>query len=104
MFSTQDQFVKKQVSIRNMAGSGKFQMGSPSEVHTITYLEAGTNHGATPIVFLHGWAIAAKPYREILDLLSQRHRVIMPDLPGFGDSRDCGLLESNDRYAINPAT
>lgn len=91
--------MKKQVSIGDAAGSAKFQMGSPSEVHTIAYLEAGTDHGATPIVFLHGWAIAAKPYREILDLLSQRYRVIMPDLPGFGDSRDCGLIESYDRYA-----
>lgn len=84
MIKAQDQFVKKQVKVGG---------------DEIAYLEAGMGFDSTPIVFLHGWAIAAKPYREILHLLSQRHRVIMPDLPGFGDSRDCGLVDSYDRYA-----
>ncbi|PPS42722.1 alpha/beta fold hydrolase [Chroococcidiopsis sp. TS-821] len=47
------------------------------------YLEGGDSNSET-ILFLHGWTIAAEPYQTTLQLLSQKYRVIAPDLPGFG--------------------
>jgi abhydrolase domain-containing protein 6 len=49
-----------------------------------TYLDGGDAVNSTPILFLHGWTTSTAPYRESLNLLSQHHRVIAPDLPGFG--------------------
>jgi pimeloyl-ACP methyl ester carboxylesterase len=66
---------------------------------TLKYLEAGTASATAPIVLLHGWGISAEPYREIVSQLAQRHRIIAPDLPGFADSREFGLIDSYDRYA-----
>lgn len=65
----------------------------------MSYLVSGTASDSVPLLFLHGWGIAAKPYREIIELLSQHHQVIVPDLPGFADSREFGVIESYDRYA-----
>lgn len=84
MFNVQDRAVEKQVNL------GKC---------SIAYLQGGTSSDSVPVLFLHGWGIAAKPYGEIFDLLTQHHQVIMPDLPGFAGSRDCGLVPSYDRYA-----
>jgi len=51
------------------------------------YWEGGEAHTSTPILFLHGWTISTAPYHECLSLLSQRYRVIAPDLPGFGQCK-----------------
>ena len=107
MFSSQERFVENQINVGDFIGAEQDfkEIGSANPQYSqtkgqqIAYIEAGMENDSTPIVFLHGWAIAAKPYQEILHLLSQRHHVIMPDLPGFGGSRDCGLVPSYDRYA-----
>jgi pimeloyl-ACP methyl ester carboxylesterase len=50
---------------------------------TITYLEAGNG---VPLVLLHGIGSAARSFREQLDGLSARCRVIAWDAPGYGGS------------------
>lgn len=84
MFTSTSQLHQKQVQLS--AGS-------------MTYLTSGTSSDEVPLLFLHGWGIAAKPYREVIELLSQYHSVIVPDLPGFADSKDFGVIDSYDRYA-----
>ena len=44
---------------------------------------AGTG---TPVLLLHGWPQTWFEWRKVLPLLAGQHRVIMPDLPGLGDS------------------
>jgi pimeloyl-ACP methyl ester carboxylesterase len=48
------------------------------------YLEGGTEHReALPLLFLHGWGLAAYTFRDGLERLARRRRVVAPDLPGF---------------------
>lgn len=55
--------------------------------HKIFYLQGGTlTASSIPILFIHGWGVAIKPYQEALNTLSQHHQVIAPVLPGFGKS------------------
>lgn len=63
------------------------------------YLEGGQEFNSTPIVFIHGWSVSTTPYQEGLINLSQRYRVIAPDLPGFGKSASFKLLHNYDDYA-----
>ncbi len=48
------------------------------------YLQAGTG---TPVVLLHGFAASGAQWKEIIGGLRARHRVITPDLPGYGGSQ-----------------
>ncbi len=48
------------------------------------YHRAG--HGGVPIVLLHGWPQTSRAWRRVMPMLSPRHDVIVPDLPGFGDT------------------
>jgi pimeloyl-ACP methyl ester carboxylesterase len=41
-----------------------------------------------PLVLIHGLMTASYSFRYVLPLLGKRHRLIIPDLPGSGDS-DC---------------
>jgi len=41
---------------------------------------------ATPVVFLHGFAASKDGWLNCVRFLAQTHRIIMPDLPGFGES------------------
>lgn len=43
--------------------------------------EAGSGE---PVVLLHGWPQHWYAWRQVIPLLAQRHRVICPDLRGFG--------------------
>ncbi len=48
------------------------------------YLEGGPeNEGALPLLFLHGWGLAAYTFRDGLERLARHRRVVAPDLPGF---------------------
>lgn len=49
----------------------------------VTYIDQGEGDA---VILLHGWGAPANLYRLIIDHLSQTHRVIAPDLPGFGGS------------------
>jgi pimeloyl-ACP methyl ester carboxylesterase len=50
---------------------------------TIHYMTGG--HG-TPLVLLHGYAETSRMWRPIMPLLAERFTLIVPDLPGIGDS------------------
>ncbi len=39
-----------------------------------------------PLVLLHGWAMSAAVFSEVASLLSADFRLLIPDLPGHGDS------------------
>jgi pimeloyl-ACP methyl ester carboxylesterase len=41
---------------------------------------------ADPVVLLHGWPQTWRAWRRLIPLLGERHRLIIPDLPGLGDS------------------
>ena len=36
-----------------------------------------------PILFVHGWPLSGKPWRNQLEGMSHEHRVLTVDLPGF---------------------
>ena len=56
--------------------------GSPLKIF---YREAGERDAPT-ILLLHGFPTSSHQYRGLIDELSDRYRVIAPDLPGFGFS------------------
>ncbi len=47
----------------------------------IHYREAGEG---PCVLLLHGWPTSSWLWRDVMPVLAQRHRVIAPDLPGFG--------------------
>lgn len=47
------------------------------------YRQAGAG---TPVVLLHGSASSGAQWKDTIDHLRSRHRVITPDLPGYGGS------------------
>jgi 3-oxoadipate enol-lactonase len=51
----------------------------------------------TPIVWIHGFPLASGIYEQQLAIRNVRH--VMPDLPGFGQSRSSGGTMSIDDYA-----
>jgi 3-oxoadipate enol-lactonase len=58
---------------------------------TLNYEERGTG---TPLVLLHGFPLDSRIWREQVAALSDRFRVIAPDLRGFGQSK------SNDAFTM----
>jgi pimeloyl-ACP methyl ester carboxylesterase len=51
----------------------------------IAYREAGTG---PPLVLLHSKGLSHREWEPVVDELSHRHRVVLPDLPLHGDSED----------------
>ncbi len=49
----------------------------------VFYREAGPAN-APVVILLHGFPTSSLQYRNLIPLLADRHRVIAPDLPGFG--------------------
>ncbi len=49
----------------------------------VAYVDEGDG---PPLLLLHGWPTSSFLYREITPVLAKRHRVVVPDLPGFGAS------------------
>jgi pimeloyl-ACP methyl ester carboxylesterase len=52
----------------------------------VFYREAGPIDGPV-ILLLHGFPTAGHMFRDLIPLLSDRYRVIAPDLPGFGQTK-----------------
>jgi haloalkane dehalogenase len=50
---------------------------------TVAYVDEGQG---PPVLLLHGWPTSSFLYRHITPVLARRHRVVVPDLPGFGAS------------------
>lgn len=63
---------------------------------TVSYMD--TNTDKPVILFLHGWGAPVSTYSLLLDYLSQRFRVVAPDLPGFGGSDQPDTPWSVDDY------
>src|SRR5262249_56506698 len=51
----------------------------------VFYREAGPKDAPT-ILLLHGFPTASHMFRDLIPLLSDRFRLIAPDLPAFGQS------------------
>jgi pimeloyl-ACP methyl ester carboxylesterase len=70
---------------------------------TFRYLEGG---GGPPVVLLHGRGGAATTWFPWLPELARRHRVLAPDLPGFGHSSsppfEGGGFEEGLRFFVEP--
>lgn len=49
-------------------------------------LHVATAGAGTPVVLLHGWPQTWHEWRKLAPLLCGRYRLVMPDLPGLGDS------------------
>lgn len=58
--------------------------------------ERGTG---TPLLLIHGFPFSGKMWAGQLDNFSKSARVLVPDLPGFGDSPIRGWRASVDQYA-----
>lgn len=52
----------------------------------VFYRDAGP-HDAPVILLLHGFPSASHMFRDLIPLLSDRFRLIAPDLPGFGQTK-----------------
>src|SRR5689334_19604169 len=52
---------------------------------TVFYREAG-RPDAPVLLLLHGFPTAGHMFRDLMPLLADRHRVIAPDLAGFGNT------------------
>ena len=63
---------------------------------SVAYIEQGEG---PDLLLLHGWGARAETYRLLIDHLSQKYRVIAPDLPGFGDSEEPKTAFSVDDFA-----
>jgi haloalkane dehalogenase len=50
---------------------------------TVAFVDEGDG---PPLLLLHGWPTSSFLYRHITPVLAQHHRVVVPDLPGFGAS------------------
>lgn len=53
----------------------------------INYIDYG-NDNKEPIVLLHGWGQNIEMMKSLGDQFQENHRIIIPDLPGFGGSSE----------------
>jgi pimeloyl-ACP methyl ester carboxylesterase len=60
----------------------------------VFYREAGRGDGPT-LLLLHGFPSAGHMFRGLIPALSDRFRIVAPDLPGFGQSD----MPSRDRFS-----
>jgi pimeloyl-ACP methyl ester carboxylesterase len=49
-------------------------------------LHVASTGSGVPVVLLHGWPQTWHEWRKVIPLLAGRYRLIVPDLPGLGDS------------------
>jgi pimeloyl-ACP methyl ester carboxylesterase len=53
--------------------------------HRVFYREAGTP-GNPAVLLLHGFPTSSHMFRDLIPLLADRYHVVVPDLPGFGNT------------------
>lgn len=62
----------------------------------INYVTAGRGK---PVVMIHGWMGSNEDYPALFPFLSKHFRVIIPDLPGFGESERMKTKSTSENYA-----
>lgn len=67
----------------------------PDGVHVI---DRGAKD-SPPLLLVHGWGVSSAALIECIDGLAEHHRVIAPDLPGFGTSSPLAAAVSYAAYA-----
>lgn len=70
------------------------------QIHQISYTERGEQHSGVPIICLHGIGGSQDSFLPQLDALSESHRIIAWDMPGYGQS---ALLESTSFTSLTQA-
>lgn len=65
----------------------------------LTHYETYGAPSASAVVILHGWADSSASWRGLAKSLSSTHYVIVPDLPGFGESEAPPGAWGLDNYA-----
>jgi pimeloyl-ACP methyl ester carboxylesterase len=53
-----------------------------------------SGEGAPPVVLLHGIPGSGRTWTQVGELLGSRHRIVVPDLVGFGGSARCRDVEA----------
>jgi pimeloyl-ACP methyl ester carboxylesterase len=66
---------------------------APLDGFSLSYTDSEGATGPAAVVLLHGWPGDSGDYRLVTPLLAPDHRVVVPDLRGFGES---------DRHAGDP--
>ncbi len=61
---------------------------------SIAYRDEGLG---TPILLVHGWGVSGALFKAQFDGLSDRYRLLAPDLPGHGAS---GVFPANGSFAV----
>lgn len=62
----------------------------------ISYIDEGCGD---VIILLHGWGAKGETYRAIINMLTPHFRVIAPDMPGFGGSKEPSFPYTAEDYA-----
>ena len=62
----------------------------------ISYLEEGEG---SPVLLLHGWGCNGGHWNQVIAGLKDEHRVIAPDIPGFGESEEPPETWGTKEYA-----
>jgi len=62
------------------------QCGSPGGLHRMAYREWGDPQNPRVLVCVHGLTRCARDFDKLADAMSDRYRVICPDVAGRGDS------------------
>jgi hypothetical protein len=77
----------------NRSLSGMEEKTTSAAMHTVHYLDSGLpastptdGEDSTPIVLLHGIFAEKDHWVDFARPLTRQHRVIAPDIPGFGES------------------
>jgi pimeloyl-ACP methyl ester carboxylesterase len=72
------------------------------EPNGLFFYDAGPNANSVAgsvVVLIHGNGDEADSWRQVMPVLAEQHRVIAPDLPGFGRSRPLGQGNLHDLAA-----
>ncbi|MBD8526951.1 alpha/beta fold hydrolase [Pseudomarimonas arenosa] len=82
-----------------LAGAAKHEVSAGD--HTWSYLEAGSGK---PLLLLHSFGSRKEHWLGVIGHLAKSHRVIAPDLPGWGESErkddsDYGYAAQSRRFA-----
>jgi pimeloyl-ACP methyl ester carboxylesterase len=82
------------------------QCASPAGLHRIAYLEWGEPDNPQVLVCVHGLTRCARDFNNLARALSDRYRVVCPDVAGRGDSDWLAdpMLYANPQYVADMVT